>query len=238
MATVGNYSWQNVLTNANGTSKWRVGYCDNFVANMWGQSMSGYATAVDNWNATPVKVTGSDATKDPAPAGALYYWGGGAGHVALSAGDGTVYSTDIGGAGTVTRVPLSEINTKWNKPFLGWAPPYFNGRYPGKVGPDAASSSGKSSIYKIIGDLGTGNIGGFLGDVASGAENAVGGLISFPSEIINFFKEGTSDLASFLGVFSAFFKPATYIRIAIGVFGLIALIAGAFFIVREASNGS
>lgn len=107
-------------------SRWTVGMCDQFVAQMYGYGSSGYATAIDNWTATPANL------KHPgdmnAPAGSLMYWSGGMGHVALSTGNGSIVSTDIGGPGTVTTVPASQITQKWGKSYLGWSYPYFQGK--------------------------------------------------------------------------------------------------------------
>jgi hypothetical protein len=113
------------IAKAKSTKKWAVGMCDNFVANMYGYANSGYATAVANWNATPTNL--KHAGDMSAPAGALMYWGGGSGHVALSLGNGSIVSTDIGGNGTVTTVPATEISEKWGKTYLGWTYPYFQG---------------------------------------------------------------------------------------------------------------
>lgn len=114
------------IQKAGSTANWAVGMCDNFVANMFGLSASGYTTAVTHWNAIPADVKHPGGTNPPA--GALVFWGGGDGHVAISDGAGNVYSTDIGGPGTVTRVPLSTISQKWGKPYLGWSDPYFSGQ--------------------------------------------------------------------------------------------------------------
>jgi hypothetical protein len=100
--------------------------CDNFVANMYGYSSSGYSTAAANWTATPANLKHPGDMQ--APAGALMYWGGGDGHVALSLGNGSIISTDIGGNGTVTTAPATAITSKWGKPYLGWAYPYFQGK--------------------------------------------------------------------------------------------------------------
>lgn len=66
------------------------------------------------WSATPDK-----HTKGAPPPGAAVYWGGGAGHAAISAGNGMVYSTDVhGGIGLIS---IAAINQKWGKPYLGWS---------------------------------------------------------------------------------------------------------------------
>ena len=56
--------------------------------------------------------------------------------------------------------------------------------------------------------------------------DVTGGLLSFPSEIIGFFKSGAAgleDAAQFLG---AFFQPSTYVRIGAGIGGFAFLILG------------
>lgn len=103
--------------------------CDQFVARMYGFDSSGYATAVKNWQATPANL------KHPgdwnAPAGALMYWSGGstgAGHVAISLGNGSIISTDATGPGVVGQVPARLPTDKWGHPYLGWAFPFFQGK--------------------------------------------------------------------------------------------------------------
>lgn len=107
------------------TETWPVGMCDNFCANMFGYTFSGYTDAVAHWEALPAADRHSgDRT---VPAGMLAFWGGGHGHVAVSDGQGAVWSTDISGAGTVSRVPLSRIEQQWGRPYLGWGEPVFQG---------------------------------------------------------------------------------------------------------------
>jgi hypothetical protein len=114
---------EQALAFANVTKTWAVGMCDNFVANAFGYGNSGYATAAQHWQASTQKHPGDRA----APAGSLLFWGGGAGHVAISDGGGGIWSTDINGEGTVGHVPSTYIDTKWSKPYLGWAAPEFGG---------------------------------------------------------------------------------------------------------------
>jgi hypothetical protein len=113
------------LARAAATKTWAVGMCDNFCANMYGFTASGYVDAVAHWRslAGPQRHAGDTAV----PAGMLAFWDGGHGHVAVSAGNGDVWSTDIAGAGTVARVPLSRIAADWGKPYLGWGLPVFQG---------------------------------------------------------------------------------------------------------------
>jgi hypothetical protein len=110
------------------TTSWSVGMCGQFCAAMYGYGASGYKDAVFQWQSTPgrLKVPGSLT----APPGALLYWGGGSaghGHVAVAVGDGTCWSIDINGAGTVGRVSTGTITARWGLPVLGWAYPYFQG---------------------------------------------------------------------------------------------------------------
>lgn len=107
------------------TRSWAVGMCDNFCANMYGWTASGYVDAVAHWKALPAAVRHSGDRE--VPAGMLAFWSGGHGHVAISAGGGDVWSTDIAGAGTVARVPLARIAADWGKPYLGWGEPVFQG---------------------------------------------------------------------------------------------------------------
>lgn len=114
------------LQKASDTSRWAVGMCDNFVANMFGYTASGYPTAQNHWNSIPSQ------DKHPgdmnAPAGALMFWGGGAGHVALSDGHGGIFSTDMPSPGIVSHVSASTISSMWHKPYLGWSLPVFQGQ--------------------------------------------------------------------------------------------------------------
>lgn len=114
------------IAKAKSVTRWAVGMCDQFVANMYGFGSSGYNTAVDNWKATPTSL--KHPNDMDAPAGALMYWGGGDGHVAISLGNGSIVSTDINGSGTVGTAPASAISSKWGKPYLGWAYPFFQGK--------------------------------------------------------------------------------------------------------------
>jgi hypothetical protein len=114
------------LQNAANTASWAAGMCDNFVAKMYGFQNSGYDSASVHWASLPAQ------DKHPgdmnAPAGALMFWGGGYGHVAISDGQGGIYSTDIPSAGNVGHVQASYVSRVWGKPYLGWSTPYFQGQ--------------------------------------------------------------------------------------------------------------
>lgn len=117
------------LAKAKSVKTWAVGMCDNFVANMYGFSSSGYATAVKNWQGTPSTL--KHAGDWNAPAGALMYWSGGstgAGHVAISLGNGNIISTDATKLGSVGTISARTPTDKWGHPYLGWAYPYFQGK--------------------------------------------------------------------------------------------------------------
>lgn len=116
------------LVKAASTTGWSVGMCGQFCAAMYGYGFSGYKDAVAQWQQTPRALRHPGVTDEPP--GALLYWGGGSaghGHVAIAAGDGSCYSIDISGPGTVTRVPVDLIHTLWGLPYLGWAVPFFQG---------------------------------------------------------------------------------------------------------------
>lgn len=116
------------IAKAKSIRSWAIGMCDNFVANMYGYDSSGYTTAVRNWQATPGNLKHSGDWN--APAGSLMFWGGGstgAGHVALSLGNGSIISTDATGPGVVGQIPARTPTDKWGHPYLGWAYPYFQG---------------------------------------------------------------------------------------------------------------
>lgn len=111
------------------TPTWEVGMCGQFCAAMYGYNASGYRDALTQWNETPGSLKHPSQTD--APAGALYFWGGGSqghGHVAIADGLGGIWSIDISGPGTVSRVPTGTITSRWGLPFLGWSAPFFQGQ--------------------------------------------------------------------------------------------------------------
>lgn len=132
------------LSKASSTAHWAVGMCDNFVANMFGYTSSGYPTAANHWASIP----GND--KHPgdmnAPAGALMFWGGGAGHVAISDGSGGIFTTDYPTSGVVSHVSAGVISGQWGKPYLGWSVPVFQGQ----VGSTSGTATNASSAGFIL----------------------------------------------------------------------------------------
>jgi hypothetical protein len=110
------------LAQTDGPTVWHR-RCLHFVARAYGWAASGTSDASQFWGEAPTKHPG-----DPnPPAGALVFWStaGTDGHVAISTGTGMVISNDIGGAGSVAAVPLTEIADRWHAIYLGWAPPFF-----------------------------------------------------------------------------------------------------------------
>lgn len=118
-----------VLGRCASTDHWAVGMCGQFCAAMYGYDASGYGSAYIQWQQTPVLLKHPGSVN--APPGALLFWSGGPGnhgHVAVADGTGSVFSIDISGPGTVSRVPASTISTRWGLPYLGWAYPFFQGQ--------------------------------------------------------------------------------------------------------------
>ena len=101
--------------------------CDHFVGMCWGLAHSGQVDAASHWAAIPA------ARKHPgnaldAPAGSLVFFN--PDHVAISAGGGKVWSTDILRPGKVDLVTIATITSKWSSfihGVLGWADPLFPG---------------------------------------------------------------------------------------------------------------
>ncbi len=97
--------------------------CDHLVALAYGWSASGSTTAYAHWTQIPssFKHGGSSSV----PAGGLAFFSGGSGHVMISIGGGKFISNDIHGNGSYTETTIAEIKSKWGKPYLGWAQPWF-----------------------------------------------------------------------------------------------------------------
>jgi hypothetical protein len=65
----------------------------------------------------------------------------------------------------------------------------------------------------------------------SSLSDALGGLITWPGDILGFFKDATDSVSSVASFFGAFFQPSTYVRIGAGVFGMVFLLAGCIFLI-------
>lgn len=181
------------IAKAKSIKTWTVGMCDNFVANMYGYGSSGYATAVKNWQSTPATL--KHAGDWNAPAGALMYWGGGstgAGHVAISLGNGSIISTDATGPGIVGTISARTPTDKWGHPYLGWAYPYFQGKEATtSLGQWNGATSASDASYNVTGisadavttgflSSSTSVISGFMMTFVWGAELLIGiALVGF-----------------------------------------------------------
>jgi hypothetical protein len=62
------------------------------------------------------------------------------------------------------------------------------------------------------------------------------GLMDIPGEVTDFFGTATDSLSGAADLARAFFQPSTYVRIGAGFFGLVLVVAGLFFLVREAQG--
>lgn len=158
------------LQNAAATTQWAVGMCDNFVANMYGFKNSGYQSAAAQWAQMPANDKHPGDTSPPA--GALVFWGGGYGHVAISDGQGGIYSTDAPTPGVVSHVSADFPSRVWGKPYLGWSTPYFQGQS------DQTNGSGSPitdvfSLGSVGGELGAGIEGAITGGIGSGFQDAI-----------------------------------------------------------------
>ncbi|KAG0245910.1 hypothetical protein BG011_002631, partial [Mortierella polycephala] len=101
-----------------------IGWCDKIMARAYGRSYSGFNTAWIHWQQTPARY--KHANNRNAPAGALVFWSGGkSGHVAISTGGSNIISTDINGAGTLTRSTIAAVEKKWGYKYAGWTAPWY-----------------------------------------------------------------------------------------------------------------
>jgi hypothetical protein len=130
---LGHYGWYN--------------RCLAFVNAAWNYTVGRFrlATARASMNAGPRTMGGRP------PTGAGVYWDTGpSGHIALAAGDGSVFSNDIRAAGRIDRVPQGEIN-KWG-PYRGWWHP--NGAKAGVGGIwRGRCSSGRIQQFDLVQSL-------------------------------------------------------------------------------------
>lgn len=97
---------------------WGVGYCLRFARTCAG-APGGVSNAYLAWmNAKRKHISGTP------PKGAMVFWSGGAkkyGHVAVSAGGGRCWSTDIDRPGKVDLVGIAELGARWpNLKLIGW----------------------------------------------------------------------------------------------------------------------
>lgn len=128
--------------------------------------------------------------------------------------------------------------TSWDQGLNATVTTLKNGHY-GKILAALKSGSAKQIVQAVVNSVwGTKHISldGVTASAAAnaaanaGAENATssggGGLLSWPSEIVNFFQGTTDALTSAAEFFAAFFKPSTYVRIGAGFGGFLFIIIG------------
>lgn len=95
---------------------WR-GWCLVFVRSCFGVGPSA-PTALEAWNRAQHKHPETNPQKIPRRV--PVFWGDGDGHVALSRGDGSCWTTDAVHPGKVDVDQIAAIGTLWGKPLLGW----------------------------------------------------------------------------------------------------------------------
>lgn len=100
--------------------RFEVGWCKRMCRTAYGVPSDGSDTAVEAWSRT--KVRGAKGTVPPRGA-LVWYVGGshGAGHVAISEGNGMIRSTDAPVAGMWGSVPRSWPETHWGMLYVGWS---------------------------------------------------------------------------------------------------------------------
>lgn len=168
-------------------------------------------TAAEGWAQVPSGDKHAGDTNPPA--GVPVYWTGGssgAGHVAISAGGGNVYSTDFGqsgylGDGRVHASSINAINTDKNLHYAGWAP---------YVGPSPISGAGQyGTVYNTPG-TGETTVSGSA--PTSGGDTSAASGSSFLSGVGGALASPFQDLFSALG--------NGLLRITYGLIGLVLVI--------------
>lgn len=118
--------------------------------------------------------------------------------------------------------------------------------FSGQPNPNSGASDGgntvRSYVNKVIanakkGTISGGTSGGGSDDTSgSGVEQAGWNPLSWPGDIVDFFKGAADALESTSEFFLAFFKPSTYIRIACAWFGFAFLFVSIICFAREAAT--
>lgn len=100
-----------------------TGWCLKAVRTCYGVGAR-YRSATEAWHNAPIKHPNSIP-----PRGVPVYWTGGRGgfgHIAISAGDGRVWSTDSRRPGYFDLVDIEAPAVDWGLTYVGWSP-YVNG---------------------------------------------------------------------------------------------------------------
>lgn len=104
---VGNYGWRRK--------------CLGFVRQCWGIAASGIDDAADGYALTKYRHT----DKTPPPGAPVWFDGPTVqDHVALSVGNGYVYSNDVIEPGRIDKVKINTILDRWNCSYRGWSEDY------------------------------------------------------------------------------------------------------------------
>lgn len=172
--------------------------CLAFVNAAWNYSVGRFrlGTARQSANAGPRTMGGV------APAGAAGYWDTGwAGHVALSAGDGSYFSNDVVVPGRIDRVPKSRIDA-WG-PFMGWWHP--NGAAAGTGAPGGKLGAMITGAWDFLKGLDPikwlrDKAASIAGGITQGGALA-GGLRQIPRTILDLGGSGLRNL--FAGIFDS-----------------------------------
>jgi hypothetical protein len=89
--------------------------CQAFVRSCF-DAPSYYGSAIASWYGADHRHT----SWPPPPAVPVWWAGGQYGHVAISAGDGYCWSTDIFRSGQVDKCLISTISRSWGRRYIGW----------------------------------------------------------------------------------------------------------------------
>lgn len=120
--------------------------CLAFVRHCWAMPGTGTPSAIVGWNRSKLK----HSTGTP-PKGAPVYWRGGTyGHVALSDGNGYVWSNDYRRRGKIDRVKISDITRGWGFTYLGWTGDYIGTTLPLSGGGSAPKAPSLPANAKYV----------------------------------------------------------------------------------------
>jgi hypothetical protein len=96
---------------------------------------------------------------------------------------------------------------------------------------------GANQQYRRMPGLGKPSMAGDLGQAGGfGGGTGAGGLLSWPSDITDFFSTALKDLEETAAFFRAFFQPSTYIRIGAGILGAALTLTGLVLLTLEAKG--
>lgn len=151
--------------------------CLAFCGTCYGIPFTGTAYAIDMWDQVPAAIRHASATGIPAGALLVYRTKERAGHIALYAGDGQVYSNDIKGNGYIARVPFNDlVSGTWRLQYVGWIPPYFPKNSASKL---IGTTTAGTSVEGAVGVSDSTGASGAIPDLG----NAAAGLQAFVSQL-------------------------------------------------------